>query len=136
LAHFSVNFTSFPPKNLTQHEKRDKMVSWGNPPEKTLTKRRNTMANAHKQTKRDLLNMLTTDTLLGLFTKQARNAVKKGATEGPSFRQVKSFAADYSRQLRRELKACETSTDFANFGAWVMARLDPNAVEYRLAMSY
>jgi pantothenate kinase type III len=94
------------------------------------------MANAHKQTKRDLLNMLTVDALLGFFTKQARNAVKKGATQGPTLKQIKRYAKECRRQLKQALKACVTGEHFAAFGKCLMARLDPNAVEYRMAIEY
>ena len=94
------------------------------------------MANAHAQTKREVLNMLTTDALIGFFTKQARKAVKKGVTEGPTFKQVKTYAKECRRQLRASLKACVTGEHFAEFSKCLLSRLDPNAVEYRTAIEY
>ena len=94
------------------------------------------MANAQNQTARELLNMLTADALIGFFVKQARNAVKKGVTEGPTFAQVKRYAKECRRQLRRALKSCETSADFAEFSNCLLSRLDANADDYINAAAF
>lgn len=87
--------------------------------------------------KKQVANVIDAKTLLIAFTQQAANAQQSGAViDGPTFKQVKRYAAHCVKQYRHVVRACSTAQQLKSTLQYLEARVDPTSSEFMNAIAY